>query len=127
MAAVKRPTEEVILEELFVKDKALVGVQNLAKMLGTDSHSIVTALKLDDKVEELDPSNKAVKKWMKIFNLILEMIKQADSEITKDAASLRLKKWLHVPQIQLGNETPLDFMLKGKTRQLTSYLEQLVL
>ena len=64
---------------------------------------------------------------MKVFNLILEMIRQSYPDITKDDASLKLKRWLHVPQIQLGNETPLDFMLKGKTRQLISYLEQLIL
>lgn len=123
MNALKNTQE--VLEDLFVKDKHLIGVKNLAEILGTDSRTIAHALKIEEKVEELDPSNKAVKKWMKVFNLILELIKQGEPDITKPAASLKLKRWLHIPQIQLENETPLEYMLKGKTRQLTSYLEQL--
>lgn len=125
MNALKQPLE--VLEDLFVKDKHLIGVKNLADILGTDTKIIAHALKIEERVEELDPTNKAVKKWMKIFNLILEIIKQGEPDITKANASLKLKRWLHMPQIQLENATPLDFMLKGKTRQLISYLEQLAL
>jgi hypothetical protein len=125
MGALKQSEE--VLGDLFVKNKHLIGVRNLAEMLGTDTEAIALALKIERKIEELEPSNKAVRKWMKVFNLILEMIKQAEPDISKDKASLKLKRWLHIPQIQLENEAPISYMLKGKTRQLISYLEQLVL
>ena len=125
MNALKNTHE--VLEDLFVKDTHLIGVKNLAEILGTDCRTIAHALKIEEKVEELDPANKAVKKWMKIFNLILEIIKQGEPDILRPAASLKLERWLHIPQIQLENETPLEYMLKGKTRQLRSYLEQLAL
>jgi len=126
MGAIQLEQQEV-LEDLFVKDTHYIGLKNLADMLGADIGTVATALKLDRRVEELDPANRAVKKWLQVFNLILEMVKQSEPDISKERASLKLKRWLHVPQIQLENKTPLEFLLKGKTKQLITYLEQLVL
>lgn len=115
-----------ILEDLYVPDTSHVGLGNLAKALSIDEDKLIRALKVTGIAEELDPSNLAMRKWLIIFNLIIELIQQTEPEISKERAFVKIRRWLNLPSIQLGKATPLQYMLRGKTKQVITLLEQLV-
>jgi hypothetical protein len=118
--------KEQILEDLYIPDTSRVGLGNLAKALSIEEDKLIRALKVTDIAEELSPSNLTMRKWLIIFNLIIELIQQTEPEISKEKALVKIRRWLNLPSIQLAKATPLQYMLHGKTKQVTTLLEQLV-
>jgi hypothetical protein len=115
-----------ILEDLYIPDTSRVGLGNLAKALSIEEDKLIRALKVTDIAEELSPSNLTMRKWLIIFNLIIELIQQTEPEISKEKALVKIRRWLNLPSIQLAKATPLQYMLCGKTTQVITLLEQLV-
>lgn len=115
-----------ILEDLYIPDTSLVGLGNLAKALSIEEDKLIRALRVTDNTEKLEQSNLTMRKWLIIFNLIIEMIQQTEPEISKESALVKIKRWLNLPSIQLAKATPLQYMLRGKTKQVITLLEQLV-
>jgi hypothetical protein len=115
-----------ILEDLYIPDSSHIGLGNLAKALSIEEDKLIRALKVTDIAEELGPSNLTIKKWLIIFKLIIELIQQTEPEINKEKALVKIKRWLNLPSIQLARATPLQYMLRGKNKQVISLLEQLV-
>lgn len=123
MAALR---EIEILEDLYLPETHHIGLTNLVKALDVDAEKLVKALKVERNAEELDASNATMKKWLTIFNLIIKMAQQTEPEISKERAFVKIRRWLNNPSIQLGNSTPMQFMLRGKSRQVITLLEQLI-
>jgi hypothetical protein len=115
-----------ILEDLYIPDTSHVGLGNLAKTLNIEEDKLIRALKVTDITDKLYPSNIAMKKWLIVFNLIIELIQQTEPKINKERALVKIRRWLNLPSIQLAKATPLQYMLCGKTTQVITLLEQLV-
>lgn len=115
-----------ILEDLYVPETSHIGLDNLATALNVDSAKLMKALKVDRDTDELDPSSTVMQKWLSIFNHIIKLIQQTEPEITKERAFVKIRRWLNLPSVQLGNSTPMQFMLRGKSKQVITILEQLI-
>jgi hypothetical protein len=117
-----------ILEDLYAKDSSDIDPTNLAKMLGVNKKELAAALKLDPSVisrSNIAPTNKTVKNWLVIFNLIIDLFQQEEPQLPKDQIQIKMSRWLKLPNTQLGNVSPIDTMLKGKARKVIHLLEQL--
>jgi hypothetical protein len=115
-----------ILEDIYIPDTSCIGLENLAEALSVDKDKLALALKITDRDKKLDPSNLEMRKWLIVFNLIIELIQQTEPEINKERAFVKIKHWLNLPSMHLGKSTPLQYMICGKTKQVTTLLEQLV-
>ncbi len=119
---------QTILEDLFAKDSSDIDSTNLASLLGVNKKDLAIALKMDPSVlsrTNIAPTNKTVKSWLLIFNLFIDLIQQEEPQLPKDQLQIKMSRWLKLPNIQLGNLTPLEAMLSGKARKVIHLLEQL--
>lgn len=117
---------DVIFEDLYVPETHHIGLQNLANALDVDSDKLVKALKVNRDTEELDASNTVMQRWLSIFNLIIKLAQQSEPELSKERAFVKIRRWLNLPNIELGNSTPFQYMLRGKNKQVITLLEQLI-
>lgn len=115
-----------IFEDLYVPQTHHVGLENLANVLSVDPDKLIKALKVERDTEELDASNSVMQKWLTIFNLIIKLAQQTEPELSKERAFVKIRRWLNLPSIQLENSTPMQFMLRGKSKQVITLLEQLI-
>jgi hypothetical protein len=119
---------QTVLEDLFAKDSSDIDSGNLAKLLGVTKKELGTALNLDPSVlsrDHIAPTNLTMKYWLIIFNLFIELVQQAEPNLTKEEIQVKMSRWLKLPNTQLSNSTPLEAMLKGKSRKVIHLLEQL--
>ncbi|GEM_PF-6914718 len=120
-----------VLEDLYGADKHdhEIDLSKLSKMFGINQGTIAEALGLESNrisKNPFAPDNKPLKKWLVVFNLIIELIRESEPGLEKQQVQTKMKRWLNMPQVQLDNQTPLTYMLKGKTRKVINLLEQLV-
>ena len=65
-----------------------------------------------------------LKQWLLIFNLIIKIIGESESELAPTAIKVKMQRWLKMPRPEFDDKSALEFMLKGKTRQVRNILEQ---
>lgn len=117
-----------VLENLYAHDSPNIEISNLASMLKISQKQLADALDLDASTvsrKEIGTNNKALRKWMIVFNLLIDLIKKTEPELARDKIQLKMNRWLKHPNSHFGNEAPLDLMLKGKARRVINLLEQL--
>lgn len=117
-----------VLENFFDTDTPKINLKVLADFFGKTQGEIATALDLDPSTVSRNPLTAPegkVKAWLAIFNLIIEVIAKAEPELSPDQIKSKMQKWLILPRPEFEYQTPLEYMLKGKSRKVKFYLEQL--
>lgn len=118
-----------VLEGFFDKDTPKINLKVLADFFGKPQADIANALQLDPTAVSRNPlatPDGKIKAWLAIFNLIIEVVSQAEPELTSDQIKGKMQKWLVLPRPELESQTPLECMMKGKSRKVKFYLEQLL-
>lgn len=123
MASTVREVE--VLEGFFDKESPKINVQYLADFFGVEQKEVTSALDIATATALASPEGK-VRTWLAIFNLLVEVITEAEPELTNEAVKQRMKVWLNLPRPEFESQTPLRFMLKGKGRKVKVLLEQLL-
>ena len=117
-----------VLENFFDKDTPKINLKALAEFFGKTQSEIATALKLDPSAISRNPfttPDGKIKSWLAIFNLIIEVIGEAEPNLTPEQIKNKMQKWLVLPRPEFEYQTPLEYMLKGKSKKVKFYLEQL--
>jgi len=120
-----------VLEPIYSKElPSELNLQNLAKFLNINQSELEGALKLTKGSISKNPhaaGNANLKQqWQAIFNLVIEIIYQGDSDLSSEEIRTKLQRWLKLPRPEFSDSTPLDLMLQGKTRKVKALLEQLI-
>ncbi len=116
-----------VLENFFDKDSPRVNLKILADFFGKTDAEVAIALDLEPSAVSRNPlatPEGKIKTWLSIFNLIIEIISEADENLGADQIKAKMQKWLVLPRPEFESQTPLEYMLKGKSRKVKTYLEQ---
>lgn len=116
-----------VLENFFDTNSPKVNLKILADFFGKSDADIAIALNLDPSVVSRNPlatPDGKVKTWLSIFNLIIEIISEADPSLSAEQIKSKMQKWLVLPRPEFDFQTPLEYMLKGKSRKVKMFLEQ---
>ena len=66
-----------------------------------------------------------MQQWMRVFNLVVDLIVSSEAGLQKEAIQVKMSRWLHMPNSHFAGKTPLDIMMKGQARKVILLLEQL--
>ncbi|QLY25277.1 hypothetical protein [Bdellovibrio sp. KM01] len=116
-----------VLENFFDTNSPKVNLKILADFFGKSDADIAIALDLDPSAVSRNPlatPDGKVKTWLSIFNLIIEIISEADPSLSAEQIKSKMQKWLVLPRPEFDSQTPLEYMLKGKSRKVKMFLEQ---
>lgn len=131
MSAKKQAFKEIdVLRELYTEERPSdINLKNLAGLLGLQDVELAKALQLNQSSfsrSPYAPGNPALNQWFGIFNLIIEIIHQADPELAAEEVKLKMQRWLKLARPEFDNQTPLETMLNGKSRKVRNLLEQML-
>lgn len=118
-----------VLENFFDKDSPKVNLKILAEFFGKTQSELATALNMDPTAVSRNPlasPDGKVKVWLSIFNLVIEVLSEAEPKLTPDQLKSKMQKWLVLPRPEFESQSPLEYMMKGKSRKVKFYLEQLL-
>jgi hypothetical protein len=118
-----------VLENFFDKESPKINLKTLADFFGKTQGEVAAALNLDPSAVSRNPLTNPdgkIKSWLAIFNLIIEVIGEAEQELTPEQIKSKMQKWLVLPRPEFESQSPLEYMLKGKSRKVKIYLEQLL-
>lgn len=121
--------EVKVLEGFFDKDTPKINLKTLADFFGKTQAEVAVALKMDASAISRNPlatPEGKIQAWLSIFNLVIEVITQAEPNLTPEQIKGKMQKWLVLPRPEFESQSPLDYMLKGKGRKVKFYLEQLL-
>ena len=117
-----------VLEDLYTQENpAEVNLKRLAEMLDIKQKQLAEGLHLDESAISKKPyasQSQILKQWLLIFNVIIKIIGESESELSPAAIKVKMQRWLKLPRPEFDNKSALEFMLKGKTRQVRNILEQ---
>lgn len=121
--------EVKVLEDFFDKETPKVNLKILADFFGKPQGEIAAALNLDPSAVSRNPLTTPegkIQVWLGIFNLIIEVISQGEPDLAPEHIKNKMQKWLVLPRPEFESQAPLEYMLKGKSRKVKFYLEQLL-
>ena len=98
-------------------------------MLGLTGKDLAGALHIDATVLSRNPydsSNKYLKQWMMVFNLIITIIADSEPSLSDDQIKVKMQRWLKLPRPEFQGDSALEYMIKGKIRRVKNLLEQVV-
>ncbi len=116
-----------VLQELFDKESPKINLRSLAEFFGATQGDVAAALGMDATSVSRNPlaaPEGKVKTWLSIFNLLIEVITEAEPTIPTEDVKQKMKVWLSLPRPEFDGQTPLNYMLKGKSRKVRLFLEQ---
>ncbi len=117
-----------VLEDLYTQENPTeVNLKRLAELLDIKQKQIAESFHLDESKISKNPyasQNQTLKQWLLIFNLIIKIIGESESELAPTAIKVKMQRWLKMPRPEFDDKSALEFMLKGKTRQVRNILEQ---
>lgn len=117
-----------VLEDLYTQENPTeVNLKRLAELLDIKQKQIAESFHLDESKISKNPyasQNQTLKQWLLIFNLIIKIIGESEPELAPPAIKVKMQRWLKMPRPEFDNKSALEFMLKGKTRQVRNILEQ---
>lgn len=125
MAAIQRLD---IFEDLYFKDSSNYDVDFLAKLLNKQKKDIISALHVSSataKRSGIDPDNEIMKDWMRIFNLVVDLIQDSEPGLSKAEIQTKMGRFLRLPNSHFSNKSLLEVMIEGKARKAVRLLEQL--
>lgn len=125
MTAVKRVD---VFENLYVEDSTDIDVSNLAKLLGVQQQALAGTFHVSPTTASrkgIDSNNQVMKQWMRVFNLVVDMIEASDSNLSKEAIQLKMSRWLKLPNSHFSGKSALEVMMQGQARKVVRLLEQL--
>lgn len=117
-----------LFEELYVKDSSNYDVDFLAKLLNKQKVEIVSALSISPataKRNGIAADNQMMKQWMTIFNLVVDLIEEADLDLNKSEIHTHMGRYLRLPNSHFNNASILETMMAGKARKAIKFLEQI--
>ena len=117
-----------LFENLYVKDSCDVDVSSLAKLLRVNQGDLADAFGVSAATASrngIDASNSVMQQWMRVFNLVVDLIVSSEAGLQKEAIQVKMSRWLHMPNSHFAGKTPLDIMMKGQARKVILLLEQL--
>lgn len=117
-----------LFENLYVKDSCDVDVSSLAKLLSVSQGELADAFGVSPATASrsgIDANNQVMQQWMRVFNLVVDLIVSADGNIPKEGVQLKMSRWLHMPNSHFAGKTPLEIMMNGQSRKVIRLLEQL--
>lgn len=131
MSAHKTAFKEIdVLQELYTDERPSdINLKKLAGLLGLQDVELANALQVNPSSfsrSPYAPGNAALSQWFGIFNLIIEIIHQANPDLSAEEVKLKMQRWLKLPRPEFDNQTPLEAMLKGKSRKVRNLLEQML-
>jgi len=119
-----------VLEELYTEENpSEINLKNLANLLGLTGKDLAGALHIDATVLSRNPydsSNKYLKQWMMVFNLIITIIADSEPSLSDDQIKVKMQRWLKLPRPEFQGDSALEYMIKGKIRRVKNLLEQVV-
>jgi hypothetical protein len=118
-----------ILDELYDEQSSDINLKRLARLLGLQAKVLAKALDISESVLSRKPfvsNNEALNHWLLIFNLIIDIILEAEPHLPSEQVKLRMQRWLKLPRPEFNNKTPIEFMISGKSRRVKNFLEQLL-
>jgi hypothetical protein len=125
MNAIKRVD---VFENLYIKDSTNIDISNLAKLLGVSQQTLTAAFDVSPthaSRKGIDANNHVMKQWMRIFNLVVDLIEESDPSLAKETIQIKMSRWLRLPNSHFNGESLLDVMMKGRARKVIHLLEQL--
>ena len=125
MTAIKRID---VFEDLYEKDSTDIGVANLASLLSVQQKDLAKAFEVSPSAASrngISANNAVMKQWMRIFNLVIDMIEASGPAMDKGVVQLKMSRYLKLPNSHFGGQTLLDVMMKGQSRKVIRFLEQL--
>ena len=117
-----------LFENLYVKDSCDVDVSSLAKLLRVNQGDLADAFGVSAATASrngIDANNFVMQQWMRVFNLVVDLIVSSEAGLQKEAIQVKMSRWLHMPNSHFAGKTPLDIMMKGQARKVILLLEQL--
>lgn len=124
MAAISRVD---VFEDLYLKDSSNYDVKFLVKLLNKQQQEIIAALKISSSTAKrgIDSDNAVMKQWMRIFNLIVDLIEESEPSLGKAEIQTKMGRYLRLPNSHFGGSSLLDVMMEGKARKVIRFLEQI--
>lgn len=124
------PLREIqVLNDLFDEKSSKINLHHLATFFNVKDKELAEALEMNPSTMSRNPlanPNSTVKTWLSIFNLLIQVIDQAEPGLTPEQVKPKMQRWLNLPRTELEDKTPLEYMLKGKNRKVKLILEQLL-
>jgi len=124
-----KPLQELnVLEDLYDEGSSDINLKRLAGLLGLPDKELAKALDVNETTfsrKPYAPQNAALNQWMGIFNLIIDIVHEAEPELSPEQIKLKMQRWLKLARPEFDNKTPIEFMLAGKIRRVKNFLEQL--
>lgn len=118
-----------VLDDLYTPDSPTeINLKRLAKLLDLKDKDLAEAFNIDPTIFSKNPyasSNPVLKQWMTIFNLIIQIIAEAEPELPSTNIKVKMQKWLKLPRPEFNGNSAVDEMRNGKVRRVKNILEQL--
>ncbi|MCK5884009.1 MAG: DUF2384 domain-containing protein [Bacteriovoracaceae bacterium] len=114
--------------KLYIDDSSELDLTALAKLLGVNQKELAVAFNITESQitrKAATSDNKFVQQWMAVFNILIEHIQSTEPGITSEKLSLKMSRWLKMPNSHFSQESPISVMLKGKARRVINLLEQI--
>ncbi len=113
--------------DLYLDNSSEIDLSALARLLEVSQKDLAKAFNISESQitrKKATSDNKFVMQWMAVFNMLTNHIQRTEPGISHDQVRLKMSRWLKMPNIHFGNQSPLFVMLQGKTRKVIKLLEQ---
>jgi len=117
-----------ILDDLYVEDSNNIDVSHLASLLAIHQKDLAEAFAVTASSASrsgISPDNTTMKQWMRIFNLVIDLIESSTPSTDKAAIQLKMSRYLKLPNSHFAGKSLLDRMMHGQSRKVIRFLEQL--
>ena len=103
-------------------------LKKIADFFGVNAGLVASAVGMSESALSKNPysNKKPVKQWQSIFNLLIEIITDAEPQLSNEEVRVKMQRWLKLSRPEFQDKTPVDMLLSGKAKKVKNLLEQLV-